>query len=199
MHDEKTRSFLSCVVGLIVADADWSSADNKRRLAENRRRVRQRDAQSDQLSVAARPAAKRSVAHEKTQTKGGISNQTSTANVGVTYQRILQASEDPGNWLTYSGQYSGQRFSRLNQINNKNVKKLRVKWVRQYNILEALETSPLVVDGMMYATLPDNGVEVLDAKTGCRTGASSIPCPTNSRCVAVTAIGAWPSMATRCI
>ena len=31
----------------------------------------------------------------------------------VTYQRLLQAEQEPENWLTYSGTYDGHRFSRL--------------------------------------------------------------------------------------
>lgn len=84
----------------------------------------------------------------------------------VTYQRIVRAEDEPGNWLTYSGQYHSQRYSRLDQINAANVRDLRVKWVRQFNTLARIETSPLVVDGMMYATLPHSVVVALDAKTG---------------------------------
>ena len=87
---------------------------------------------------------------------------------GVTYQRLVQAPAEPTNWLTYSGQYSSQRFSRLDQINDHNVQDLRLKWVRQFKTLEAIETSPLVVDGILYATLPRNELLALDAKTGLR-------------------------------
>ena len=47
----------------------------------------------------------------------------------VTYERLLKADQEPGNWLMYSGTYSGWRFSKLNQINTQNVKNLRVKWL----------------------------------------------------------------------
>ena len=85
---------------------------------------------------------------------------------GVTYERILRAEEDAGNWLTYSGQYTSQRFSRLEQINTENVHQLRVKWIRQFDISELFETTPLVVDGLMFLTLPESKVWSLDAKTG---------------------------------
>ena len=46
----------------------------------------------------------------------------------VSYDRLRQADSEPGNWLTYSGNYSAQRHSRLNQITAANVKRLRLAW-----------------------------------------------------------------------
>ena len=91
-----------------------------------------------------------------------------TEHAGVTYEQILAASEDAGNWLTYSGQYNGQRFSQLDQINDSNADKLQVKWVRQFPMRTAFETTPLVVDGVMFLTLPENKVWAVDATTGLR-------------------------------
>ena len=84
----------------------------------------------------------------------------------VTYDRLLRAADEPQNWLTYSGQYSSQRFSRLDEINSSNAKNLELKWVRQFDTLSNVETTPIVVDGVMYVTTADNMVSALDAKTG---------------------------------
>jgi alcohol dehydrogenase (cytochrome c) len=84
----------------------------------------------------------------------------------VTYERLLKADQEPGNWLTYSGTYNGWRFSRLNQITAQNVKNLRVKWLFQGRHTEKFETTPLVVDGIMYLTRPENAIYALDALTG---------------------------------
>ena len=84
----------------------------------------------------------------------------------ITSERLVDAGKDPSNWLLYSGQYNSQRFSQLKQIHDGNVEDLRVKWVRQFPITELFETTPLVVDGVMYLTLPENIVWALDAKTG---------------------------------
>ncbi|MGE0759363.1 MAG: PQQ-binding-like beta-propeller repeat protein, partial [Pirellulaceae bacterium] len=84
----------------------------------------------------------------------------------VAYEQIRNADNEPGNWLTYSGQYHSQRFSRLSRINTGNVGQLRVKWVRQFKTQEFVECSPLVVDGLMIVTLPESKVCALDAKTG---------------------------------
>ena len=49
----------------------------------------------------------------------------------VTFERILNASREPQNWLTYSGSYDGHRHSRLDQINTANAHSLTAKWVYQ--------------------------------------------------------------------
>src|SRR5262245_2829566 len=84
----------------------------------------------------------------------------------VTYERLLRASEEARNWLTYSGSYRSQRHTPLRQIDPGNVKNLEMKWVYQANPLENFEATPLVVDGIMYFTSPINDVVALDATTG---------------------------------
>src|SRR5258707_5858508 len=84
----------------------------------------------------------------------------------VTSERLLHASEEPQNWLTYSGSYASQRYSALQQISATNVKNLELKWVFQAQSLQKFESTPLVVDGVMYLTQRPNDVVALDAKTG---------------------------------
>ncbi len=84
----------------------------------------------------------------------------------VTYQRILEAGKEPGNWLTYSGNYSAHRFSPLDAINTRNVAGLKSLWVYQVNSLQKFETTPLVVDGVMYISEPPSHVTALDTRTG---------------------------------
>ena len=90
----------------------------------------------------------------------------SLSHAQVSYERLLNASDEPHNWLTYSGQYNSQRYSLLDQIDRQNAHDLELKWVRQFDTLSSVETSPIVVDGVMYVTLADNVVHALDAKTG---------------------------------
>jgi alcohol dehydrogenase (cytochrome c) len=87
-------------------------------------------------------------------------------NLPVTYDRLLNADKEPGNWLMYSHTYSGWRFSALDQITTQNVKNLHVKWLFQGRSQDKFETTPLVVDGIMYLTRPENDVFALDAETG---------------------------------
>ncbi len=84
----------------------------------------------------------------------------------VTFERLLKADQEPGNWLMYSHTYNSWRFSGLDQINKQNVKNLQVKWLFQGRHQEKFETTPLVVDGIMYLTRPENDVFALDAQTG---------------------------------
>jgi alcohol dehydrogenase (cytochrome c) len=112
----------------------------------------------------------------------------------VTYERLLKADQEPGNWLMYSGTYNGWRFSRLNQINVQNVKNLRVKWLFQGRHIEKFETTPLVVDGIMYLTRPDNAIYALDASPGGSCGRTSTGNPSaRTTAAARTTRGSHPS------
>jgi alcohol dehydrogenase (cytochrome c) len=84
----------------------------------------------------------------------------------VTYQRILNSANEPGNWLTYSGNYAAHRFSALDQITEANVHGLKPVWSFQVNSLQKLETTPIVVDGVMYVSEPPSNVTALDVRTG---------------------------------
>jgi alcohol dehydrogenase (cytochrome c) len=84
----------------------------------------------------------------------------------VTNDRLLHADKEPGNWLMYSSTYNSWRFSGLDQINQGNVKNLHVKWLFQGRHNEKFETTPLVVDGIMYLTRPENDIYAVDGETG---------------------------------
>ena len=84
----------------------------------------------------------------------------------VTWTRLLNSAKEPQNWLTYSGDYLGHRFTTLDQINTGNVGSLEAKWVYQTGATGKFETTPLVVDGILYGTAPDNRAFALDARTG---------------------------------
>jgi len=87
-------------------------------------------------------------------------------STSVTYDRLLHAEAEPQNWLTYSGSYDSRRFSKLSEINRGNVKSLALQWIYQLESLQKPETSPLVVNGVMYLTQPPNDVVALDARSG---------------------------------
>jgi alcohol dehydrogenase (cytochrome c) len=84
----------------------------------------------------------------------------------ISSDRLLKAADEPGNWLMYSHTYNSWRFSNLNEITTANVKNLRVKWLFQGRHIEKFETTPLVVNGIMYLTRPENAIYALDAATG---------------------------------
>ena len=84
----------------------------------------------------------------------------------VPYKRIVNAVTEPGNWLTYSGNYQAHRFSPLQEITPQNVARLKPLWVYQIEARSRFETSPVVVDGVMYVTEPPTKVTALDLRTG---------------------------------
>ncbi|HXN94809.1 MAG TPA: PQQ-dependent dehydrogenase, methanol/ethanol family [Candidatus Acidoferrales bacterium] len=87
-------------------------------------------------------------------------------NAQVTPQRLLDSAKEPQNWLMYSGDYAGRRFSALDQINTSNAAKLVPQWAYQTMAGGKFETTPLVVDGILYGTGQDNRAFALDARSG---------------------------------
>src|SRR6267378_821145 len=84
----------------------------------------------------------------------------------VPYDRIVKAESEPANWLTYAGSYKSQRYTQLDQINRQNVAQLKPAWVYQIRQAGIIETSPIVVDGIMYMTEPPSSVTAVDARSG---------------------------------
>ena len=84
----------------------------------------------------------------------------------VTPNRLVNSAKEPQNWLTYSGDYAGHRYSPLDQITTANVHSLTAKWVYQTGATGKLESTPLVVDGILYGTAQDDRAFALDARTG---------------------------------
>ena len=78
--------------------------------------------------------------------------------------KVGQAPTD--SWTSYHGDYSGRRFSTLNKINTTNINSLSLAWVYRTNTNRgAVKASPLVVNGVMYFTMPDH-VWAIDARSG---------------------------------
>jgi alcohol dehydrogenase (cytochrome c) len=91
-----------------------------------------------------------------------------TSDEGVNPAQLVNPPTN--SWPTYNGDYSGRRFSPLTKINDKNVKSLSLSWVYQVRSGSdpsggRVSATPLVVDGVMYFTVPDK-VWAIDAHTG---------------------------------
>ena len=84
----------------------------------------------------------------------------------VTWERLVDAKNEPHNWLMYSGTLDSQRHSLLDQINTENVSELEMKWAYQIPVIDRAETVPLVVDGIMFITEAPSNVTAVDARTG---------------------------------
>ena len=101
----------------------------------------------------------------------------STAFGQVPFARIVNADKEPGNWLTYSRNLQGHRYSPLAEITTQNVSRLRVKWAYQFQGPEN-EVSPIVLDGILYVTEP-NAAAAIDGRTGHRLWSWIRPIPSD--------------------
>jgi alcohol dehydrogenase (cytochrome c) len=87
--------------------------------------------------------------------------------IHVSSERLQAAGTNPDGWLMYSGSYNGWRHSSLTEITSANVARLRIRWIRQFDSnVPLIEATPLVVDDVLFMTVPDSKVVALDAKTG---------------------------------
>jgi alcohol dehydrogenase (cytochrome c) len=82
---------------------------------------------------------------------------------GVSDSMLLNPPKD--SWPTYHGDYSGRRHSTLTQITPENVGKLALSWIFQTGQSATIKSSPLLVDGILYFTVPDN-IWAVDARSG---------------------------------
>ncbi len=88
---------------------------------------------------------------------------------GLTPSELLKPPAD--SWPTYNGDYSGQRFSPLTQIDSSNVHTLSLAWATRFTAGSggggnvSIKSTPLMVNGILYFTSPNN-VWAADARTG---------------------------------
>ena len=84
----------------------------------------------------------------------------------VTNAQLEKGLADPGAWLNYGGDYGSQRHSPLTQIAPGNVDQLATRWAFQTAQLGKFEATPIVLDGVIYITGPNNTAWAIDARTG---------------------------------
>jgi PQQ-dependent dehydrogenase (methanol/ethanol family) len=98
--------------------------------------------------------------------QGGGGGAMAAPAANVTQEMLNGAGGDSKNFLATNGDYNQRRFYPGKQINTKNVKDLRVAWIFQTDIRESMETSPIVVNGVMYVTTSFDHLYALNAQTG---------------------------------
>jgi len=87
-------------------------------------------------------------------------------SVSVSQARLDGADKDGVNFLHSNMNYAQTRYYPAAQITSANVAKLRPAFQFQTEVLESMETAPIVVDGVMYITTSYNHLYALDAATG---------------------------------
>jgi alcohol dehydrogenase (cytochrome c) len=96
-----------------------------------------------------------------------VKSATKYGDMSLVSQDLLnRAAGDGNNFLHTNGDYQQQRFYPNRQINTSNVSHLRPAWVFQTDVRESIETSPIIVNGVMYVTTSFSHVYALDARTG---------------------------------
>ncbi|MFZ5618800.1 MAG: PQQ-dependent dehydrogenase, methanol/ethanol family [Pseudomonadota bacterium] len=85
---------------------------------------------------------------------------------GVDAAAIINADENPGEWLSHGRTYSEQRYSPLDTINAGNISNLGLAWSYDLGVSRGIEATPIVHEGVMYVTGSWNIVTALDARTG---------------------------------
>lgn len=88
------------------------------------------------------------------------------AVAAVDSERLIAADSEPGSWMSYGRNYSEQRYSDLDQIDDTSVKDLGLAWFFDLETERGIEATSIVVDGVMYTTSAWSIVYALDARTG---------------------------------
>jgi quinohemoprotein ethanol dehydrogenase len=94
------------------------------------------------------------------------SSKVAVSAANVDGSRIIQADQQPENWLSHGRTYSEQRFSPLKQINDQNIPQLGLAWYLDLDTRRGQEATPIVVDGVMYFTTAWSKVFAVKAATG---------------------------------
>jgi alcohol dehydrogenase (cytochrome c) len=84
----------------------------------------------------------------------------------VSSQDLLGGLKDPSKWLLYHGNYSGHRHSPLTQITPENVNRLAAQWTFQSGVTGSFQTTPLVIDGVLYVSGWGGNAWAIDARSG---------------------------------
>jgi quinohemoprotein ethanol dehydrogenase len=99
------------------------------------------------------------------QTKGSADHIKAVTSA-VDSASIKANTATSNDWPTIGLDYGETRFSKLNQINTDNVKKLGLVWSYSLDSSRGVEATPVVVDGIMYQTASWSVVHAIDARTG---------------------------------
>lgn len=107
-----------------------------------------------------------------------------------TDEQLRGAAANNADWLTYGHGYTNQRHSGLTQIDRNNVSHLVPKWIYQTGVDGSFQTSPIVLDGMVYLTTPGNHIVALDGATGAVRWKYTHTMETNTPCCGIHNRGA---------
>jgi quinohemoprotein ethanol dehydrogenase len=97
-----------------------------------------------------------------------VASAHATGSAAVDTARLLAADNEPGSWLATGRNYEEQRFSPLDQINDANVQNMGLAWYADIDTERGQESTPIVVDGVMYLTTAWSMVKAYDIMSGAK-------------------------------
>ena len=110
----------------------------------------------------------------------------------ASWEEILHAGPQSRDWLNYGGDLGQMRYAPSDQINSKNVDRLRLKFLHQSGVIGSYETTPIAQQGILYFTTPYNHVFAVEANSGKelwhyehKLGTTIFCCGPNNRGVAI--------------
>ncbi len=108
------------------------------------------------------------VARRTPATPNAVSHQMRpvTADLSNTDEQRINADADQDNWRLHGRTYDNQRFSPLTEINASNVRQLRPVALIQTGVANAMEATPIEIDGILFVETASNVVQAYDAVTG---------------------------------
>jgi len=120
--------------------------------------------QSGDSSAAGNTAAPAPVPAVQGQSAGETPADIAAAN--VTNERMLNAANEPEQWMMVGGTYEERHYSPIDQINRDNVGNLELAWFADYNVNLSQQGTPLYIDGVIYVSTAWSMVNAFDARTG---------------------------------
>jgi PQQ-dependent dehydrogenase (methanol/ethanol family) len=84
----------------------------------------------------------------------GIASALMVPTMSTANQELMKLMDNPDNWAIWGGDYTGQRYSELSDINAKNVGKLQVAWTFSTGVLRGHEGGPIVIGDTLYIHTP---------------------------------------------
>jgi len=102
----------------------------------------------------------------KTEVQKGTIDHLKNIASAIDSDALLNADKTQGNWLTYGKNYEENRYSELDQIDKDNLDQLGLAWALELGTKRGIQTTPIVVDGILYATGPWSVVYAIDARDG---------------------------------
>jgi len=102
----------------------------------------------------------------ETQAEKGSPEHIKAVTTAVDDEAIVNADQNQGDWLTYGRNYQEDRYSELDQITKEKVKELGLAWAIELGTKRGIQSTPIVVDGILFATGPWSVVYAFDVRKG---------------------------------